>query len=69
MKPQLSKNPRVRRIQLRAARKLALIERGSMMGKLHKAKLMLRDKGRNGRSMNDAMVAGHGIQRKGEPNA
>lgn len=54
-------------IRAKAERKQAFLTRCSMQAKLHKAKLMLRDKGRNGRSMNDALVAAHGIQRKGEP--
>lgn len=57
---------RILQIQRKALRKHQMIMRCSMQAKLHKAKLMLRDKGRNGRSMNDALISGHGIQRKGE---
>ena len=56
-----------RLLKARALRKREFLTRSSLQGKLAKAKLMLRDKGRNGRSMNDAMVAAHGIQRKGDP--
>ena len=56
-----------RLIAARKRRKREFLERCSMQAKLAKAKLMLRDKGRNGRSMNDAMIVAHGIQRKGEP--
>jgi predicted nucleic acid-binding protein len=57
----------VARRKIRALRKTVLIEQGSLMAKLAKAKLILRGKGRNGMSMDDAMVAAHGIQRKGDP--
>lgn len=69
MKPRLSKNPRVRRIQIRKLRKQELIQRGAMQAKLAKARLMMADKGRNGHSMNETLIAAHGIQRKGEATA
>jgi hypothetical protein len=56
----------VARRKIRALRKKVLIEQGSIMGKLAKAKSILMGKGRGGMSMNDAMVRAHGIQRKEE---
>jgi hypothetical protein len=55
---------RILMLRLRAMRKRQLHLRCSMQAKLHKAKLMLRDKGRNGRSMSAALVRAHGIQQK-----
>lgn len=53
-------------LKARANRKQAFLTRCSWQAKLAKAKLMLTDKGRNGRSMSDALVAAHGIKRKEE---
>ena len=66
---QLSKNPWVRRIQIRAIRKQELIARASMQGKLSKAMRIIQCKGRNGHSMNAGLLVTHGIKPKGEPTA
>lgn len=55
------------RIKMKARRKQSLLANCSMQAKYAKAKSILMGKGRNGMSMNDAMVAAHGIQRKAQP--
>jgi hypothetical protein len=65
----LSKNPWVRRAQIRAIRKQEISHRASMQGKLSKAMRIIQCKGKNGHSMNAALLAQHGIKAKGEPTA
>lgn len=51
-------------LKYKARRKQSLLANCSMQAKYAKAKSILMGKGRNGMSMNDAMVSAHGIQRK-----
>lgn len=63
---ELAEKRRRLRIKIRRLQKQQTIANCSMMAKIAKAKLILRDKGRNGHSMSDELLSAHGIQRKGE---
>lgn len=52
---------RRKRAAARVAIKRHIITSGAMQAKLAKAKLIITPKGKNGRSMSDALLAQHGI--------
>lgn len=56
---------RRQRVDLRAKRKAAFLERCSIQAKTHKAMRIIKLQGKNGHSMNAALLKAHGLNPKG----
>lgn len=59
-------NIRRQRAKLRATRKAAFLERCSIQAKAHKAMRIIKLQGKNGHSMNAALLKTHGLNAKGD---
>lgn len=56
------------RIIAKRLRKQAFLDRMAMQGKMSKALLIVTPKGKNGRTMNAALLAKHGIKKGDQPS-